>query len=129
MIYFGCVGESGHYLHRPDLHHSGRESQRVLQEAGIFPKCDGGFCPGTEYDEQRPWRRPGRQVEGHAKVTHLNGYTILAFWDRSVDHRGNSNSVFIENGTWTFDEMVAKAKEVFPTIWARFKFEVRLDAP
>jgi hypothetical protein len=132
MIYFGCVNESGHYLFRPDLRNPGRETQQELHTAGIFPKCDGGFCPGTEFDEKRLWRRPddqpeGLQPEGLAKITHLNSYTILSFWDRSVDSRKNSCSVFIEFGTWTFEEMVKEAKRVFPTIWERYTFKVVED--
>lgn len=125
MIYFGCIQRPGHYLWRPGLHFSSREVKDKLERDGIYPKCDGGFCPGVYYDVRRPWRRPREQIEGLAKVTHLNGWTILSFWDRSVDSRGGSNSTFLEQGTLTFDEMVAKAKEVFPTIWARFKFEVK----
>lgn len=125
MIYFGCLAKptsAGHFLHRPDLHHSSKETSLLMERLGIHPKIDGGFCPGA--DDRR---RLGevKQVEGHAKLTHHKDYTILAFWDRTGDGRGNSNSAFIEGGTHTFDEMVAKAKEVFPTIWARFKFEVK----
>jgi hypothetical protein len=123
MIYFGCIGETGHFLHRPDLRHSSAGSQSVLAQAGIWPKCDGGFCPGME--EAGGKHHKVEQVEGAAKVTHLDGWTILAFWDRSVDHRRNSNSAFIERGTLSFDEMVSRAKKAFPTVWKRFPFKVR----
>jgi hypothetical protein len=128
MIYFGCLGKrsgAGHALYRPGLGSSSRETNRLMEKLGIYPKCDGGFCPGMEgLDAARTSRV--KQVEGHAKLTFLNEYTILAFWDRTGDGRGNSNSAFIEGGENTFDEMVAKAKEVFPQIWERFTFEVKL---
>lgn len=125
MIYFGCAGKHhgrGHALTRPDGGSSGREVSNMLEKAGIYPKIDGGFCPGMEGKRHHEVK----QVEGHAKLTHHNGWTILSFWDRTGDSRGNSNSAFLEQGEHDFDYMVAKAKEVFPQMWERFTFEVRL---
>jgi len=120
VIYFGCIGEPGHYLFRPDLQHSSSQVKHLLEVAGIYPRCDGGFCPMGE--KKRMWEV--NQVEGHARVTHFNGYTILSFWDRSVDKRNNSNSTFIEEGTHNFNRMVEMAKLDFPSVWERFTFEV-----
>jgi len=97
----------------------------MLERAGIYPKIDGGFCPGMEDDDTR--HHDVKQVQGHARLTHHNGWTILAFWDRTGDSRGNSNSAFLEQGEHSFDEMVAKAKATFPKIWERFTFEVTHD--
>lgn len=120
MIYFGCISRAGHWLHRPGGMRSSASVTQALEKAGIFPKVDGGFCPGM--DGKR--HHEVKQVEGHAKVTHYNGWTILAFWDRTGDKRDNSNSAFIEQGERTFNEMLAMAKKTFPQVWERFTFEV-----
>lgn len=117
VFYFGCCSESGHYLWRP----------------GPRPY----LCDGATLRHGQPWGARidaslcvrGVQVEGLALIHHKDGWTALAFWDRSVDTRPGSNSVFLADGTHTFDQMVAIAKEHFPTVWQRFKFDVRLAEP
>ncbi len=42
----------------------------------------------------------------------------------SIDSRPGSNSVFLANDTLTFDQMIEKAKAIFPEIVARFTFEI-----
>jgi hypothetical protein len=56
-------------------------------------------------------------------------WTALAFWDRSVDDRYGSNSVFILRGALSFEEAVTLAREQFPEVWARFSFTVREFSP
>lgn len=56
-----------------------------------------------------------------------DGWTALSFWDRSIDKRGACNSNYFAEGTFTFEEMVALAKERFPDRWACMKFEVHLS--
>lgn len=113
MFYFGCWGDTGHYLWNRERGRPGDEECPFNPWTKGDVQIDGGFCP-----------RNG-QVQGEATVTVKNEWTILAFWDRSVDRRPNSNSAFIERGAFTFDEMVARARAEFPTVWARFAFEVR----
>jgi hypothetical protein len=92
----------------------------------VFPHIDGGYCPGVDPNRKHAWQTPDHQPEGLAKLTHKDGWTLLSFWDRSVDKRNNSNSNFIQEGEFTFEQMVEQAKEKFPGIWERFKFEVKL---
>jgi hypothetical protein len=66
----------------------------------------------------------GMQPEGKAILHHKDGWTALGFWDRSGDSRYNSNSNFLVRGTYTFDEMLALAKEQFHGIFARMKFPI-----
>jgi len=112
VYYFGCWSVPGHYLHMP----SGRTSYRDPEG---FPcrstALDSGFLPVGDSQE-----------EGVATLCHLNGWTILAFWDRSVDSRPGANSAFVIRGEWSFGEARDKAKAAFPSIWQRFKFEVKL---
>jgi len=53
-------------------------------------------------------------------------WTLIQFWDRTGDSRGNSNSSFIAPGELTFEEVVARAKETFPELFKRFTFELTL---
>jgi len=113
LYYHGCLGQPGHYLYRPPGISS---SRRKLTPFGW--ELDGGYAP------------KGRQVEGRARLVHDKGWTILAFWDRTGDTRGNSNSAFLIEGEHTFDEMVAMAQEHYPKVWKRItaKFEVTQHA-
>lgn len=113
-LYFGCANrEGGHYLWMPGMQSVPYHVQRdhlpgVLQSHGL----DGSYAP------------LGPEVEGRALLHHVHGRTVLAFWDRSVDQRGGSNSAFILRGVLTFEEAVARAKAAFPEVWARFTFDV-----
>lgn len=118
MYFYGVYSPSkkGHYLYLPGSSSSSRE----MDIPDDFPVrvgiLDGGLL-GKEYS-----KRP--QTEGQAVFTNISNWTIVSFWDRSGDPRGNSNANFVMRGRWTFDEAVARAKQAFPTIWKRFTFDV-----
>lgn len=113
-FYFGCVGQAGHYLFNERRHSI---SERVLP--ATFPIrydiLDGGLLP--------PWMP---HEEGAAALVHVFGWTILTFWDRSVDSRVGCNSSFVIPAILEFDEARRLAQERFPWIWDRYRFEVRL---
>lgn len=118
ILYFGCWGSVGHFLWTPDGHHA-----HDAQPWG--DKIDACLCSGTP---DRCGRVPtSAQSEGAATLHHLGGWTALAFWDRSVDERGNSNSVFLARAILTEDEILAAARAAYPRIWARFGFQVRIQ--
>lgn len=112
-FYFGCWGkEAGHYLWTP----RGNRTHDQLLPAD-FPvahhSLDGSLLPP---------RQP--EAEGRATHVHVNGWTIISFWDRSGDSRGKSNSAFIARGLLTFEEIVGISRQMFPQIWQRFTFQV-----
>lgn len=104
IYYFGCWDGVGHYLWLPGMRHSA-----------------SGPSVSNILDSKR-WQ-PSRK-EGEAKVTHVDGCTILSFADYSVDSRGGSHSTFLIRGTVDFDTALSMAKENFPQVFARFKFEI-----
>jgi hypothetical protein len=106
MLYFGCKGDIGHYLWTWD-HSPSRKYEKNLQEAGLWNDIDKGFCP------------KGPQRQGAYKLTHMNGWTILAFWDRSVDPRPGSHSTFLKHGEWAAEEMLYWAGQLHPDVIAR----------
>lgn len=123
--YFGCQRESGHYFFHPDG--KGGRSWDIERRVGpaIYPRIDSRFCPGAK-QERGGYRQTRPEVEGEAALNHIEGWTILSFWDRSVDKRGGCNSNFVALGTHDYTTMRAIAATQFPSVWKRFKFEVRL---
>ena len=112
-FYFGCWNEPGHFLRSAN----GRTHHVDATLPDDFPLMwrilDGGLLPPC---------RP--QVEGIATFIHINGWTVLSFWDRSVDKRPGCNSAFLLRGIYTFDVACKAAAEMFPTVWGRFQFEI-----
>jgi hypothetical protein len=121
FFYFGCHRESGHFFWDEAMRHAW-DAERVIP----WERVDGALCPGASQDPDRWWERTRPEVEGEAALHHKDGWTALAFWDRSVDHRSACNSVFFAEGTHSFAEMVQIAGAHFPQVWGRFAFTVRL---
>lgn len=103
--YCGCWGDLGHMVWTP-----GRGRAKVASKT--WAQLDGGFTPTT-------------LAQGHAKLTHLNGWTFLGFPDYSVDDRAKSHSTFALRGIHDFAAAVALARERFPEVFARFTFEIK----
>lgn len=130
VYYFGCWGVHGHCLYTASGQHAYREEHLLP-----WTEIDGRLTPGQE-------RRPNNrfmgvpfefQVEGHAALHHKDGWTALAFWDRTVDKRYGANSAFIAEGTHDFDSMCALAEEHFPAVRKRvtgaFKVVLAVGSP
>lgn len=112
-LYFGCIRSAGHYV----LEGSQHAGNRHAEHCEWLSYLDGKLPP------------EGSDREGVARLHHFNGCTLLAFWDRSVDTRPGSNSVFLlPNPRLSFERAVAAAKVAYPHIWQRFKFEVVQEA-
>ena len=94
-------------------------SPGLMRTFFISRKIDGGFCPDDP-----------RQQEGVAKLTEVRindrVFTVLAFWDRSVDARPGSHSTFIVEGKQDFVSAVRWISEAFPSVWNRFTFPISL---
>lgn len=104
IYYFGCWKELGHYLW--NKHGYTVKNQTPWQDIDAF------LCPN------------GPQIQGVVKIHHKDGWTAMAFWDRSVDKRPGSNSVFIAEGIYTFEEMKNIAEKNFLSIWKRLNFKI-----
>ena len=113
MLFFGAVKQPGHFLWRPSGCRAGHAFENALPFSyGIL---DAGLIP-----------KRAEQTEGHAGRSAVNGWTIVSFWDRSVDGRGMSNSAFVYPAEMSFDEMVRLSRIQIPWFWERVKFEVVL---
>lgn len=118
VFYFGCVERAGHFLWDTSLQtlHDSHPSLRAYGFPLRQNVLDGGLMPySSEY-----------HPDGKVFVSHVNGWTILMFNDSSVDSRPGSHSAFIIRGVRSYTNALAIAKREFPTIFARFKFELKL---
>ncbi len=113
-FYFGVwdASRAGHHLYTPEGH-------CICDPPRWFPVAfhalDGGLLP-----------HGSPQVEGISTLVYLNGWSILTFWDRSVDHRMGSCSAFLFKGRLIFEAVCLLARDDFAVIWERFTFPIRL---
>jgi len=108
-FYFGCGDSVGHSLWTT-------EGKSVWGDDALpfqWTKLDGGFIgEGLKYKQ------------GHATLTVVDGWTVLAFADNSIDSRPNSNSAYAIEGVFNFAEACKIAEEKFPYQWNRPSFTV-----
>lgn len=111
-LYFGCGDRAGHYWHVPGEHPVtygvAYDNRTKYQPAGCPYdwNIDGGAQPNTE--------QPNR-----ARLEHHDGWTCLAWWDRTVDTRPGSCSAFVARGTHDYTSMLALLTEKFPWVARR----------
>lgn len=117
-LYFGCSRDAraGHFLWAAD----GRTSARLV---GATPE-EREWFRAFEHTLDCTYAPRGSQVQGRALRHHVHGWTIVAWWDRTVDSRGNSNSAVLIRGEYTFDEAMAWARRLVPWVFERQAFEV-----
>lgn len=131
FLYFGYWGSPGHFLYKPDGN-GARHSQlptelRDIESLAGDPDKIKRYDDGVHGKKTVPFWDEKDQEQGRARLHLIAGWTVLAFWDRSGDRRGGSNSAFLAEGKFTFDEMCALARQHFPSVWTRITlaFEVR----
>jgi len=121
--YFGCIDDAGHYWFD-------RYYQSVSRKDHILcgRHIDTGFCPGMPLDDRARRTRP--EKVGEAALHHVgrapDNWTVLAWWDRSVDTRGNSNSNIVVRGTHDYPVMIAVANAQFERVMKRQVVELTL---
>lgn len=117
VYFFGCrLNDGGHYWHTSDT--KTEYYTNPLFEGFYPPGIDGGFC----HNEQKL----GGQREGLAKVTYIDGHTVIAWWDRSGDNGGNSNAAcIITNMKVDFEQGIELGKIHFPKLFERMKYEIK----
>ena len=115
VYYFGCVERAGHYMWNPPLDSAQwpyRYDSDFFYNNPWGYEVDGRLCPS------------GPEIEGSALIHHKDGWTALAFWDRSIDKRGKCNSVFLAEGDFSFKDMVEIGRRHFSRVVNRFTFEI-----
>jgi hypothetical protein len=101
-LYFGCIGGLGHRVHTP--------GGKQISESNL------DNCPWSigEMELLPPKGISQRQFEAsyHTK----NGWSAIAYWDRTVDPRMNSKSVFMVEGEFNFEQVVEIMCRKFPGV-------------
>ncbi len=115
ILFFGAWDRPGHYYWLPGRRSA--ETSRLLPASLAGGKIDGRLAP-----QKREPRYPNRllETEGEAAVHHIEGWTVVAWWDRSVDRRGMSNSALLMRGTHTMSAVFLEAADKFPELLPRF---------
>lgn len=110
--YFGCWGGEGHFLRTVKKRYI--SNQHIPDLPFHYAKLDGGFLDQSSREQR----------EGFARFLHVGRFTVISFWDRTVDHRPGSNSAFVIRGEYSFDDAIEISKRAFPDIWRRFPFPI-----
>lgn len=112
MIFFGCGKEVGHYLYTKGGWRMNYDARKKLPFAEMI--LDSGLLKDVP------------MTEGLATISVIRGWTVVSFWDNSVDKRPNSNAAFIYPKSMTFEEMIEISREQLPWFWKRFKSPIQL---
>lgn len=104
-FYYGTWPGSGggHYFFKQN----GRSSYHEGKKAQPFGFPDGNYQPDNG------------QVQGPAALRYRDGWTILAWWDRTEDSRPGCCSALMFEGVLGFRSMVELLEEWFPGVFAR----------
>jgi hypothetical protein len=103
IFYFGRLNHCGHTLH-------GKKTNRRWDSTPWGNLIDGGLAPKLDV------------VDGNILEHHKDGWTAIAFWDRSGDSRPNSNSAFFVCCTMDAAELSSWAKKQWPEVFNRNNF-------
>ncbi len=109
--YFGCWKDKGHHLFYTDGNQVGyNQGPKGIKTQSL----DGTFMPE---------RCPLTQGIAYHSIL-FDKWTIINFYDNSVDGRPASHSLFLLRGVMDYETALTKAKETFPTIFNRFTFPI-----
>ena len=107
----------GHYAFWPNGNHAcdpkspWASSHESVCEGSIIVLMAGNLRPYERFCSNQP--------EGKRYYYQKDGWTLVSWWDRSGDKRGDSIAAFAMQGTYTADEAEAHARRAFPAVWAR----------
>ncbi len=110
VYYYGCWGDKGHFLWTPE-----QDSVRISKMKDATPfgdDIDGVLQKGSGVCS-------GNGIPDDAQLHDKDGWTALAFWDRTVDTRPGSCSVFLAEGVHKVEAIKEIARSNFPEIWDR----------
>lgn len=113
VFYFGCKDVPGHFIY------SNRGSRMSYHDNPFGKKLDGGLLSLKDIESNL----------GRLQEYSENGWTAIAFWDRSGDSRPGSNSVFFVHADVTMTELLAMARAQWPALFSRFPRIVLGSAP
>lgn len=111
ILYFGCLGRAGHYLHDKTKAYS---HQPRWSSTAWGTAIDGGIFDSSP----KKWE-PG--VVHHAQNA---GWSVVYWADYSVDSRPGSHSTFVAHALLSKDELISLARAQWPEIFGRKRYPV-----
>ena len=105
VLYFGCIHGPGHYLHHPT--------------EGEVPRKDRSHPWGNRIDGWVLRDSKAKVALGAVHSSKINGWTLVAWADRSVDSRHGSHSTFIVEADITPERLIELAREQWPQVFSR----------
>lgn len=109
ILYFGCLGQVGHYVWQSDSPPEWLDKNEPLHR--VIEAMDGALPP--------QWGEP---VEGEIAFHDILDFTVVAWWDNSIDSRPKSNSAFWVEGEHNPREALRLGLARFPTVAARITY-------
>lgn len=79
----------------------------------IREHIDTGFCPKPQW------------ILGPVRITHVDDWIIVSWWDNSVDSRPGSHSTFLGQGFESEMAVIDAAKKQFPNVFARQRVKLQ----
>lgn len=119
VLYFGCIGAGrGHNLFKSE---NGHPRYQHFYSTPWGRDIDTGLCPKPE----------PKQPDGVLCYRVKDGWSAIAFWDRSGDQRPGSNTVFLVNAFVPALELLELARRQWPDVFKRENFPLnnRLGQP
>lgn len=112
-------GSGGHYVYLPNGRQASTTAPRTPWHAGSlgYPISDGILMSQVMNQGERG--SPRWQPEGVPFHRIEDGWTVLAYWDRSGDPRHGSIAAFAFQASLGWIEAERCARELFPAVWAR----------
>jgi hypothetical protein len=106
VLYFGCYRVPGHCLYS-------KVTPNMRYEATPWGNSlDSGLLTDDYYGADT-------EPTGKVVVRHKDGWTAIAFWDRSGDSRPGSNTAFLAKADMTGEELLALARVQWPEVFDR----------
>lgn len=87
-------------------------------------RVHAALCPGKRSFEEHAFGEvaPEYQREGEYSLHHAEGWTALAWWDRSGRRGYWSNAALIAKGHYSVSTMLEKGRAAFPKTFARMTY-------
>lgn len=127
VVFFGVAAGTGagHYFFLPGQRGFALDRDLPLPPSLVrHPSPDGRWCfpaPRTPEQMRNGFPRGADDAQGRSFIHFVDGWTIIAWWDRSEDTRRGSNAVFFVRGRHPWAVAVAQAREAFPRELARME--------
>lgn len=140
ILFFGCwtnpagFNEAGHFFraNNGDTRVRHRKGDGTLndQPEQLVPwgfKVDGELAPRTtDRSQARNGWAGYHQAISWVDAPAEEAWSLLSWWDNSVDSRPGSSCAFMVDRRATPEEILAEARTAFPQIFARFKYDIVL---